>query len=141
MGVIGTMYMNAANLNRHNIVDLLDADGVAKILDVGCDDGYWSMQYSPKIRSPHMYGVDVVDERLAQAKAVGVDSGNPDIIESLPYEDNFFDVVVSNQVIEHVANVDKFCQEVHRTLKPGGYAVISTENASSWINVMAVAMG
>jgi SAM-dependent methyltransferase len=38
----------------------------------------------------------------------------------IPFGDGFFDVVTSNQVIEHVENLDAVLGEVHRVLKPGG---------------------
>lgn len=50
-------------------------------------------------------------------------------------------MVHANQVIEHVADVDHFAQEVYRILKPGGHAIISTENASSWHNIFALLLG
>ena len=42
--------------------------------------------------------------------------------DSWPYPDNFFDVIVSNQVLEHVADHDLFFSETYRTLSDGGYA-------------------
>lgn len=43
-------------------------------------------------------------------------------------DDNSFDVVVSFQVIEHIEDDEFFLREIHRVLKPGGKAVISTPN-------------
>ena len=42
-------------------------------------------------------------------------------IESLPFEDNTFDVVWSYGVIHHAANTDKCLQELNRVLKVGGF--------------------
>jgi len=42
--------------------------------------------------------------------------------------DNSFDTVVTFQVIEHIENDDLFVKEIHRVLKPGGKALISTVN-------------
>jgi 2-polyprenyl-3-methyl-5-hydroxy-6-metoxy-1,4-benzoquinol methylase len=39
-----------------------------------------------------------------------------------------YDVVVSFQVIEHIENDVLFLKEIHRVLKPGGIALISTPN-------------
>lgn len=38
----------------------------------------------------------------------------------IPFDDHFFDLVVSNQVIEHVEDLDGVLCEIHRVLKPGG---------------------
>lgn len=39
-----------------------------------------------------------------------------------------YDVVVSFQVIEHIQNDVLFLKEIHRVLKPGGIALVSTPN-------------
>src|SRR5688572_3243596 len=39
---------------------------------------------------------------------------------ALPYEDNFFDVVISCDCFEHINDDKKAVSEVHRVLKPGG---------------------
>jgi len=64
-----------------------------------------------------------------------------DLNNKFDFEDNFFDVINANQVIEHLYNSDNFIFEIYRVLKPGGYAIISTENASSWCNIFASIMG
>lgn len=43
-------------------------------------------------------------------------------------EDNTYDFVVSFQVIEHIKDDDLFIKEIHRVLKPGGKALITTPN-------------
>lgn len=40
-----------------------------------------------------------------------------------PYADRTFDVVMSNQVLEHVADHDHFFSEMRRVLKPGGVGI------------------
>lgn len=39
---------------------------------------------------------------------------------NIPFMDNTFDIVISEDVFEHVANYDKALQEIFRVLKPGG---------------------
>lgn len=60
---------------------------------------------------------------------------------SLRFADNSFDVIVSNQVIEHLIDTDKFAEEIYRILKPNGYAIISTENLSAFHNLFALFLG
>jgi 2-polyprenyl-3-methyl-5-hydroxy-6-metoxy-1,4-benzoquinol methylase len=43
-------------------------------------------------------------------------------------QDNFFDYVVSFQVIEHIKKDDFFVKEIYRVLKPGGKFIVSTPN-------------
>jgi SAM-dependent methyltransferase len=48
------------------------------------------------------------------------------------YPDANFDVVVSNEVIEHLIDPLEFFREIHRILRPGGIAVMGTGNGRSW---------
>ena len=52
---------------------------------------------------------------------------HPDIvgdIHALPFPDNSQEAILCLAVLEHVANPIKACQELYRTLKPGGYCLI-----------------
>jgi ubiquinone/menaquinone biosynthesis C-methylase UbiE len=48
--------------------------------------------------------------------------------ESLPFDNDSMDLVVSNQVLEHVNDPRQVLTEVYRVLKPGGYFYLSCEN-------------
>ena len=86
-------------------------------------------------------GVDANEERLSEAEKKGIMVKNHDLNGTLPFEDGSFDVVISNQVIEHLYYPVKFMREVYRILKPKGYTVISTENLASWDNIFALFFG
>lgn len=61
-------------------------------------------------------------------------SGRVRLIENsrIPFDDNFFDVVVSNQVFEHIAQPLPVLKEIHRVLKPGGIFLALFPDASAW---------
>ena len=61
--------------------------------------------------------------------------------EGIHFKSNSFDVVLNNQVIEHVNNTDYLLREIYRILKPEGYAIISTNNISPWTNIVALLFG
>jgi SAM-dependent methyltransferase len=58
-----------------------------------------------------------------------------------PHEDNTFDVVHCAQVIEHLHNTRLFAHELLRVLKPGGTALVTSENLTSFLNLGAMALG
>ena len=57
-------------------------------------------------------------------------STNPAIrsenLESLSYEADFFDLVLTSETLEHVPNIDKAFSEIYRVLKPGGKHIFTT---------------
>ena len=55
--------------------------------------------------------------------------------EELPYADATFDVVLSFDLFEHIARIDRHVGEVHRVLKPRGHYLFETPNKLS--NVVA----
>ncbi|MEO1654525.1 MAG: class I SAM-dependent methyltransferase, partial [Bacteroidota bacterium] len=45
-------------------------------------------------------------------------------VQDIPFEDNTFDVVFCNHVMEHVDSDLEAMREIHRVLKPGGWAIM-----------------
>jgi len=135
------LYRKATQLNCDNILSILQKNSNAKFLDLGCDDGSFTIKLAQVLGTANIYGVEITDERIKIAEANGIVIKKFDLNTKFDFEDNFFDVITANQVIEHLYNSDNFISEVYRILKPGGYAIISTENASSWCNIFASIMG
>lgn len=138
---IGSIWQDAYAKNTSNIISLLESNPKAKVLDVGCGDGQKTALFQEKISSKEIIGIDGVKGRLDAAKNRKVKILCSDLEEKWPFPDNYFDIIISNQVIEHIVNIDHFIEEIYRILKPGGYCVISTENLSSWHNVFALILG
>jgi SAM-dependent methyltransferase len=98
------------------------------ILDAGCGDGGLLALVADTIPST-CSGFDSADYGLRLSESIGslardfceIRPTNPD--GSWPFDDEEFDVVMSNQVLEHVDDLRKFCAENARVLKPGGFAV------------------
>lgn len=110
------------------------------LLDVGCGDGSLLFRYLKKIPC-EFYGVEGAPEYKAKAEQRGIKVSSFDLNGRWPYEDNKFDVVFSSQVIEHLHNTRLFVEEAHRVLKPGGTAIITSENLCSLLNTFAMLLG
>lgn len=117
--------------------------GGGRLLDVGCHDGAWTAKLAGRMGTAPsgVCGLEIVPEARAAAASRGYDVRDGDLEARWPFEDASFDVVHANQVIEHVKRLDHFVAEVRRVLRPGGTAVICTENLASWPNVAALVLG
>jgi SAM-dependent methyltransferase len=102
-------------------VDLEDA----RILDVGCGIGTYVRRF--RRFSEDVHGIEVEPERVAEAS-----QELPNIVlakgEDLPYPDDHFDLVFSNEVIEHVDDDRVTAREMVRVTKPGGAIVLFAPN-------------
>jgi SAM-dependent methyltransferase len=101
----------------------------------------WTKTLTATVGTTHVYGVEIVEERIKEAESKGIIVKKFDLNHDFLFPNGFFDVVHSNQVIEHLNDVDHFVEEIFRILKPHAYAIISTENLSSWDNLFALALG
>ncbi len=135
------MFNRAVKFNHQNILNLLDSNPKARLVDLGCDDGVVTKMLANKLGSKSVYVVDINKKPLLAAKKKGFQIYSFDLNKKFKLPSNYFDVVHANQVIEHLTDSDNFLAEIKRILKPGGYAIISTENASSWINIWASLWG
>jgi len=112
-----------------------------RLLDVGCGDGSFSIRVAKKCNAKEICGLEINKESIKKAKKRGIKIYKSDANEKFPFKNNFFDVVVSNQLVEHLLNPDNFFEETYRILKPNGYCIISTPNLCSLHNRIFVLLG
>lgn len=105
----------------------------SRVLDIGAGAGEIN-PYDFKGRCGEMVGVDM-DERVVDNPLL--DRGVVGDGESLPFDDESFDVVFSIYVLEHVADPASFAAEIKRVLKPGGVVLSITPN--KWHYVAQIA--
>jgi hypothetical protein len=110
------------------------------LLDVGCGDGGRLFKYLESI-PPEFCGVEGSPALKEKAEQRGLKVVSYDLNGRWPFRDGQFDVVFSNQVIEHVHNCRLFAAEAFRVLKPGGTAIITSENLCSLLNCCALFLG
>jgi len=140
-GFMQRIWDESMSLNKANILSLLQVSESAKLLDLGCNDGNWTIQLGKKIGTRSLFGVDVSEKSLKEAQRRGVKAKKGDLNKIFPFPDNFFDCVHANQVIEHLWDLDNFVKEINRVLRVGGYCIVSTENLASWSNICSLLLG
>ncbi len=111
-----------------------------RLLDVGCGNGerlFRYLNHTPEA----FHGVEGHPGLAAEARARGIAVTSFDLNGPWPYADNTFDTVHASQVIEHVHNSRLFVAEALRVLAPGGWAFMTSENLTSWMNTLASMLG
>lgn len=93
------------------------------ILDVGCGIGTYVRRFGDL--TPHAYGIDVSVKRLQESTVPRLVAGAG---ENLPFADGSFDVLVFNEVIEHVRDDRETLRDALRVLREGGHVVIYAPN-------------
>jgi SAM-dependent methyltransferase len=102
-------------------VDLQDA----RVLDIGCGVGSYVNAF--RRFTDQAYGIDIDAERVHEGgqRIPGLAIG---ISERLPYRDELFDLVLLNEVIEHVENDADTVREALRVVRHGGIVAIYAPN-------------
>jgi ubiquinone/menaquinone biosynthesis C-methylase UbiE len=114
-----------------------------RVADIGAGEGFFSQQLGEYVRTklglqPRdvITASDIFPEyfRYPAIKCEKISSDG-----RLPYADASIDIACSLEVVEHVEDQFAFARELHRILKPGGLAIISTPNVlnvnSRWRNL------
>jgi SAM-dependent methyltransferase len=96
-----------------------------KILDIGCGRGYLSNLFQK--RGFKVIALDFSRLNVDFYHKFGLEALCANA-ESLPFNEESFDLVYSNDLIEHLFNPDKHFQEVFRILNNGGHYIIKKPN-------------
>jgi SAM-dependent methyltransferase len=97
----------------------------ARILDIGCGLGVYVRKF--REFSDDVIGIDIDPIRLRKG-ALTTPGLMLSVGEQLPFKEGSFDVVVLNEVIEHVSDDRGTMAEALRILKPGGRVIVYAPN-------------
>jgi len=113
------------------VAGLFKKRGVRSVLDLGCGAGRQTWYLADNGFT--VFGLDIAEagikmlEKVLRQKKLKADLRVGNIFNKLPYGDNYFDAVVSVQVLQHgrEAEIKKAIGEIKRVLKPGGLVFIT----------------
>lgn len=104
-----------------------------RILDAGC--GRYLTFSKELSNTAEVVGIDLEStmetDNTATPFAVRGDVGH------LPFGSNYFDMVISRSVVEHLEDPPAVFREFHRVLRPGGKVVVATPNKYDYVSVIA----
>ena len=115
------------HMHRYAVVQGLVQDRV--ILDIACGEGYGSALLAKSAQS--VVGVDIAQEAIDHAQEL-YRASNLKFVQGsatqLEFADASFDVVVSFETIEHLAEQEQMLKELSRVLRSDGILIISSPN-------------
>ena len=139
-GKLGQIQLKSMN-KEHTPVALwglkhLDIKSDDIILDVGCGGGININRMAKHAKK--VYGVDYSIESVKVSREVNrqeIFDGKVEVVkgdvQSLPFEEDTFDIVTAFETVYFWPNIEKCFGEVKRVLKPGGIFLIGTESNGS----------
>ena len=131
------------NYGRHHIKSFLaTATPYHTVLDLGAghgDDLLFSKTFAPDATLHAMESHPPYVEEL-QSKGINVFSANIER-EPLPFADGSVDVIIMNQIMEHVKEVFWILHEVTRVLKRGGSFIVGVPNLAALHNRLLLLLG
>ena len=89
-----------------------------------------------------LYGIEIDDEKIAacQPKNIMIFKINCET-DRIPVNDNFFDIIIINQVLEHTKEIFYICSEISRVLNKQGILIIGVPNLASFHNRILLFFG
>ncbi|MCP4255721.1 MAG: class I SAM-dependent methyltransferase [Candidatus Scalindua sp.] len=89
-----------------------------------------------------VHAVDISEVALRYAKTKRMIVHNIDLNKSsLPFDDNYFDVVIATDILEHLFDPKKLLFEIRRLLKVDGFAILSVPNHFYWKRRLSILFG
>ena len=130
------------------VLEIASGKTSLRILDIGLGSGKDLINIRQKCREAYpdlkldLYGFEYYPPYVeaAQKEGIKVFPGNVEN-ETFPFEDGFFDIVLSNQILEHTKEVFWIFSEISRVLKPHGYILTGVPNLASFHNRIALFFG
>ncbi|MFN4006806.1 MAG: class I SAM-dependent methyltransferase [Chitinophagaceae bacterium] len=119
---------NIQDIDRYEFIASYVKDKV--ILDAACGSGYGTFFLYEKGKADMIFGADIDVDSIRNLNEISKNNNkisfSVEDITSLTYQNDFFDMIVSFETIEHITNVDLYLSEFKRVLKQNGIVAIST---------------
>jgi ubiquinone/menaquinone biosynthesis C-methylase UbiE len=126
------------------VLDILEnVPESSSLLDIGCADGMKTMQYVKMLSVPleKVYGIELKPKyvRLAEKrfKVLNVNLEH----DTFPFQDQEIEVIICNQILEHLKTIFLPLSEMDRVLRIGGHLIIGIPNLAAIHNRFFILFG
>ncbi len=119
---------------RHRNNDLLKGlptNPTLKVLDCGCGTGVLFERLKKRYHAP--VGIDLSMSMLEKVNKKDEDGFICADAETLPFSNDSFDIAISRGVLHHVPNPHGAITQIHKSLKKGGYFLVSEPCNDFWL--------
>ena len=115
---------------REDIISLLPKNNSQKILEIGCGGGNTLVEIKERKLAQEVVGCDLFELENSFQKSPKIDRLIIANLESdnLFLEDNYFDVIIAGDVLEHLVDPWKVISDISKFLKNGGLFIVSLPN-------------
>jgi ubiquinone/menaquinone biosynthesis C-methylase UbiE len=127
---------------QRKVISMLNIQPDVHFLDVGCGTGWAIAQAANLVNEKGLfYGVDLSAKMIEKAKNNFSGKDNFHFLqansESIPLDDDFFDIIICTNSFHHYLHPDKALKEMRRLLKRGGELFVLDPTADAWIVKLA----
>ena len=123
-------------------LQLINECKVNRMLDLGCGFGGMTKVVADFFSATEVYGADMNSDRLKVAEGRGLRTIRTNFeVDKLPFPSNYFDLVMSFGVIEHLRYYDNLISESYRVINDEGYLLLSWPNLGSYTQRIALLLG
>lgn len=120
----------------------MDSINKIEVLDLGCGQGHITEYLGKELGSANFSGLDYSISAIEYAR-----DNYPDIdfavgdASQTPYANDYFDLVICNNLLEHVSDPLLLLNQIKLICKPGGYVIITTPSRFRFENLLRIIRG
>jgi len=123
-------FRNEERTDHKRILELLNIKTSDRVLEIGCGFGV----LLNKITSKERIGIETNDSAIKECRNRGLSVIQADVEKGLSFKNSSFDIVIMNEVIEHLKKPEFVFKECFRILVPGGKIIITSPARNFWVH-------